>query len=130
MANRTNPEFSAHRIVLEWARANAEPSLTSDGAPPAQALLTPRTSSFLLLPATAQRLVKLYQGDQFIPLRLRQTELCGKSIRLVGQHFEVIRGSGLEAHLGELGRILGGLEQVLLLEAKFLILAVGGQSVR
>jgi hypothetical protein len=61
----------------------------------------------LLLPATTQGLVELNQSDQFVRLRLRQSQLGGEGIRLVGQHFQVIGGSGLEAHVRESRRILG-----------------------
>ena len=47
------------------------------------------------------------ESNEFVCLGLRQTQLSGERIRLVGQHFEVIGCPGLETDFQEQGRILG-----------------------
>src|ERR1700691_360899 len=84
----------------------------------------------LLLPTAAQRLIELDQSNEFVRLGLRQPELSGKGIRLIGQHLQVIGGSGLETHLREPCRILRRFEQVLLLNSELSILAIRNQAVR
>src|ERR1700687_1234230 len=64
-------------------------------------------SRVLLLPTAAQGLVKLHQSDQFVCLGLRQSQLGGKGIVLIGQYFQVIRGPRLKTHFREPCRILG-----------------------
>ena len=48
----------------------------------------------LLLPASTKRLVELDQGDQFTALRLGQSKLRGKRIRLIREDLKIIRGAG------------------------------------
>src|SRR5208282_1298457 len=83
-----------------------------------------------LLPTSTKSLIELDQSDEFVASRLRQSQLCRKRVRLVGQHFQVIGSSGLEANLGQSCRVLCRFEQVLLLSCELLILAISNQRVR
>ena len=60
----------------------------------------------LLLPTAAQRLVELHQSNEFVRLGLRQSQRGGEGICFIGQHFQVVGGPGLEAHLRQPRRIL------------------------
>ena len=52
-----------------------------------------------LLPTAAKSLIELHQSDELVALCLRQSELGGKRVGLVGQHFQVIGSAGFEAYL-------------------------------
>jgi hypothetical protein len=52
-----------------------------------------------LLPTATKSLIKLYESDELVTLRLRQSQLGRKRVGLICQNFQVIGGSGLEANL-------------------------------
>jgi len=52
-----------------------------------------------LLPTAAKSLIELDHCNEFVALRLRQSELGGKRVGLVCQYFQVIGGSGFESYL-------------------------------
>lgn len=83
----------------------------------------------LLLPASTECLVELDQRDQLIALSLSESELCGKRIRVVGKHLEVVRGACFEPHFGQSSCILRGLEQLLLLNPELAVFAVCNQGI-
>lgn len=56
--------------------------------------------AYQLLPTASQRLVDLNQGNQFVALRLRQSQLSRKRISFIGQHLQVVGCPRFEAHLG------------------------------
>ena len=59
---------------------------------------------FLLLPATTESLIELNQRLKLVELSLGQRELIRKIVGFVGQHFEVVRRSGIETLFGKLCR--------------------------
>ena len=67
-----------------------------------------------LLPPSPQGLVELNQSGEFVPLGLCQIQFRGEGIGLIGQHFQIVRGAGLKAHLGQASGILRRLDQVFL----------------
>src|ERR1700687_1013372 len=83
----------------------------------------------LLLPAAAESLINLYQGEEFIEPGLRQAEFCGEIVCLVREHFEVACGAALVALAGKLRRILGGVGEEFLLRAELLIFPVADERV-
>src|SRR5260370_26937545 len=83
-----------------------------------------------LLPTSAQSLIQLNQGVQFIPLRLRQGQFRGKRVCFVRQNLKVVRCPGFETYLRQSRRILSGFHQVLLLDSKLTVLAISHQRVR
>src|SRR5271167_2777515 len=56
-----------------------------------------RVVVLLLLPAAAQRLVDLHQGQQFVEAGLREAEVSGQVICFVGENFQIIGGAGFVA---------------------------------
>ena len=76
------------------------------------------------MPASPQGLVELDQSNEFVRLDLCQPQFSRKGIRLVGQHFQVVGGPGLGAHLWEPCTILGSFEQMFLLDPELSILAI------
>jgi hypothetical protein len=52
-----------------------------------------------LLPTATKSLIELHQGDEFVALRLRQSQLRRKRVGVVCQHLQVIGSPGLEANL-------------------------------
>ena len=61
----------------------------------------------LLLPAAAEGLIDLYEGEEFVEAGLRQAKFRGEVVCLVGEHFEVACGAALVALTGKLRGVLG-----------------------
>ena len=61
----------------------------------------------LLLPAAAEGLIDLHQGEEFVEPCLRQAEFGGEVVGFVGEHFEVACRAALVSHTGKLCGILG-----------------------
>ena len=51
----------------------------------------------LLLPTAAQGFVQLNQSEKLVSLSLRQAQLCGEGIGLVGEHLQIVSGACVEA---------------------------------
>jgi hypothetical protein len=61
----------------------------------------------LLLPAAAESLIELNEGLDFVELRLGERQAVIKIVCLVGEDFQVVGHSGLEARVGQTSRIFG-----------------------
>ena len=83
----------------------------------------------LLLPAAAERLIDLHQGEEFVEACLRETQFSGEVVRFVGEDFQIIRGAGLVALAGKLRGVFRGMRQQFLLRAEFLVLLIGDERV-
>ena len=82
------------------------------------------------MPTATKSLIELDQGDEFVALCLRQSQLRRKRVGVVCQYLQVIGSPGLEANLGQSRRVLRRFEQVLLLSRELLILAISNQRIR
>src|SRR6476619_2997576 len=78
-----------------------------------------------LLPSASERAINLYQRLEFAELSLRERELSRKESRLTVQDFEVARGAPPVAHVRQVGGVLRGTCQLLLLAPDLLAFPIG-----
>lgn len=64
------------------------------------------------MPTATKSLIEVDESDEFVALRLCQSQLCCKRVSLVGQNFQIIGSPGLEVNLGQSRRILRRFKQV------------------
>ena len=65
-----------------------------------------------------------------VELRLGKRQFVRKVVRLVGEDFQVVGSSSLEAHLGQTSGVLGRGGQSFLLDEEFPVLVIGDKRVR
>jgi hypothetical protein len=102
--------FVAHMIVNKWCggpAAQTQDSWEMKGqdpnrkhqAHPKRIPCQTRQLKKALLPTATKSLIELHQGDEFVALRLCQSQLRRKRVGVVCQHLQVIGSPGLEANL-------------------------------
>src|SRR6266481_3655040 len=83
-----------------------------------------------LLPASAQRPVKLHETLIFVPSRLRQSEFSSEERPLAVQNFEISGGTSLVAHDGKANRLFQICHELLLANSHLMEFLVCDQGVR
>src|SRR5215475_12395713 len=78
----------------------------------------------LLLPASAQSLIKLDQSEQFVASRLSQAQLGGEQIAVGVQRVELSVNAALIPQISQARAVLQGGHKLFLLDANLLDLAV------
>ncbi len=83
-----------------------------------------------MLPATAERLVKLDEALVLGAARLRQCEFRGKERPLAIEDFEISGGASLVTHLGQANGFLQVLDGILLANPDLMEFLIADQRVR
>src|SRR5690242_15357545 len=89
----------------------------------------PRLYGTLLLPASAERPIKLHKTLVLCAARLRERQFGRKQRPLAVQHFEIRRGTSLVAHFGQTHGFLQVLNGILLANPHLMEFLIADQCI-